>query len=92
MSAYGKIAMFGLAMARRRRACEELGLDWADLPNKWTRGQREPEQARPTLMIPQRDPPSVTGNVARRHRKGARSALLLGDFFVRPKQQHENAI
>ena len=54
-------------------------------------GQREPEQSTPTLMIPQRDPSSVTG-VARRHRKGARSALLLGDLFMRPKQQHENAI
>jgi hypothetical protein len=32
------------------------------------------------------------GYVARRHCKGARSALLLGDFFMRPKQQHENAI
>jgi hypothetical protein len=27
MSAYGRIAMFGLAMACRRRACEELALD-----------------------------------------------------------------
>ena len=27
MSAYGRIAMFGLDMACRRRACEELALD-----------------------------------------------------------------
>ena len=28
MSAYGRIAMFGLAVACRRRACEELALDY----------------------------------------------------------------